>query len=286
MIERCALLFPGQGTLPDSLPDTPVGGRLLARAERSGVLLRSWLGAREAAPACDTEYAQPLIFIDSVGKGALLRDRGLRPEMVAGHSLGEYAALVFAGVLAPEEGLDLVVERGRAMGSVAGAMAAILKLSASDVEHLCERVPEATIANINGERQIVVSGTESGIAAVSAAAERQGGRAVRLMVSGPFHSPLMSEASERFAPALDRASFRDATIPIVSAVTGRPETDGSRLRELMKRQMLACVRWFDVMRWIASQGVTCAIEAGPGTVLAGLGRRIVPAMRFVPYEEA
>jgi [acyl-carrier-protein] S-malonyltransferase len=285
MTEPTAFLFPGQGSLPEVLPEGGVAASLVERAEARGIALPAlWIrGDREALRR--TEHAQPLIFISSVVQATALAEAGIVPDAVAGHSLGEYAALVSAGVLTAEEGLDLVIDRGQAMAPVQGGMAAILKLPLAEVERICHQVPDASVANINGDHQIVVSGTSAAVDAVATEARRQGGRAVPLDVSGPFHSPLMSGAAERFASALEAVSFRDPLIPIVSAVTGTVEGCGRRLRDLMTDQMLACVHWCDVMRTLEARGIVRAIETGPGTVLARLGVRITPAMRFMSSEE-
>jgi [acyl-carrier-protein] S-malonyltransferase len=279
-------LFPGQGTLPDALPEGDAAEALLDRAEDRGVPLRALMTVGDMEALRRTEHAQPLIFIDSTVKAASLAAAGRTPAVVAGHSLGEYAALVCADVLEAEDALDLVIERGRAMAPVPGSMAAIVKLTVEQVEALCGEVPDVVVANINGERQIVVSGAEDAVRAVSTAAERIGGRVFPLAVSGPFHSPRMAEAAERFAPHLDHTEFRRARIPVVSAVTGAVERDPDRLRRLMRGQILACVRWLDAMRTVADQSVRAAVEVGPGAVLQGLGRRIVEGMEFRSYEEA
>jgi [acyl-carrier-protein] S-malonyltransferase len=287
MSSDLAFLFPGQGTVPEALPETPFGAELVSHAERRGVPLLGLL--READPKAlrATEIAQPLIYIDSVAKARALRKAGWEPTAVAGHSLGEYAALAVGGVFPVEAGLDLVIERGRAMAAVPGAMAAILKLTLADVEAICLRIGDGVnIANINGERQIVVSGEDAAVMAVVEEAAAEGGRGIPLAVSGPFHSPLMEDASARFAQTLAGVAFRDPSVRFVSAVSGAEEHSGEALHALMERQMLACVRWLDVMQQIEAMAVSRAVEAGPGRVLIGLGSRILPDLPILSYEEA
>jgi len=286
-MQRLVFLFPGQGTVPSAIPETPLSKKLLAHAETLGVPLLEVLAADDAVRLHRADVVQPLIFVDEVTKDALLRVRGIRPDAVAGHSLGEYAALASAGVLDVFEGLDLVVARGRAMRSTRGAMAAIVKLEQGVVADICRQIgDDVVIANHNGERQFVVSGTEPAVAAAAAAAAGRGGRAVPLDVSGPFHSPLMGAAAAEFAALLRRATFKDPSVPVVSAVSGTPEESGDRLQRLMVDQMTAGVQWVDVVRWMASAGVARAIEVGPGRVLSGLGRRIAPGIEFHSFEEA
>ncbi|UCF10511.1 MAG: ACP S-malonyltransferase [Candidatus Bipolaricaulota bacterium] len=287
MAANTAFLFPGQGTVPEALPEDAYGRDLVRRAEERGVPLRERVAAGDALALRSTEIAQPLIFIDSVAKLAALRGLGIEPVATAGHSLGEYAALVCAGVLDAHAGLDLVIERGRAMAAVSGAMAAVVKLTLSEVEAICAEVgDEVTVANVNGERQIVVSGTEEAVASVADAAVAGGGRAFPLAVSGPFHTPLMRGASTRFAATLEAIPFREPDVTFVSAVSGAEERGGDRLKSLMTEQMLACVRWLDVMQRLGDAGIERAVEVGPGRVLIGLGSRILPELPIMTYEEA
>jgi len=285
---RTAFLYPGQGGLPEGLPPTSTEvERLYEIAAAEGLPLAEWMSAGDGDRFVDTEVAQPAILIDSLARDGALRQAGLSPTCVAGHSLGEYAALVAAGAIAPDDALRLVIERGRLMGSVAGAMAAIVKLAVQTVRALCERVgPEVVVANHNGPSQTVVSGTEGGVDRVIEMAQAAGGRGIRLRVSGPFHSPFMEPAQRALGDAIDRIAFREPSVSFVSGVTGELEDDVDRLRELMKVQMTSCVRWVDVVDRLVTAGVTCAVEVGAGSVLTNLGKRITDRIRFVTYEEA
>lgn len=287
MRQKVAFLFPGQGKVPVALPPpSAVGERLFALAKEKGLPLKEWIRDCRFDLLRRTEYAQAAILIDSLAKEETLREQEVEPIIVAGHSLGEYAALVSAGLLTPEEALSVVTERGRLMGRVDGAMAAILKLPIEEVEEICRRIgPKVVIANYNSPTQIVISGEREAIKAAVAMAERDGGRGVILRVSGPFHSPLMAQAQAALAPAIEALSFRTPSIPVISSVSGRVETEASSLKGLLLTQITACVRWVDVVESLEKEEVARAIEAGPGEVLTGLGRRITSKVRFLRFEE-
>jgi len=284
---RIAFLYPGQGSVPEALPAlTPQVERLLAIAASHDVPLAEWIPNRDERLA-ETRAMQPAILIDSLARDAVLRQSGLIPAFVTGHSLGEYAALVGAGVFSAEDALDLVCERGRLMNSVAGAMAAIVKLAPSVVERLCDDVgSDVVVANRNGPRQLVVSGTHAAVDMVVAGAEAAGGRGIRLRVSGPFHSPFMKPPEDALAPSIARTPFAAPSVPVVSAVSGGVEQDPERLRDLLTVQITSCVRWDDVVARLASSGVTHAVEIGSGSVLTNLGKRITEEIAFLTYEEA
>lgn len=286
-MEKIAFLFPGQGTVPDRLPpSSALADDLLAATERAGVAVGRLIEASDPALS-RTDAAQPAILIDSLAKGDLLQSRGLTPGLAAGHSLGEYAALVTAGVLTPHDALAAVVERGRLMAAVSGAMAAILKLPADRVAEICQAVGDGvTLANRNAPAQTIISGTHDAVSDAMERAESAGGRAIRLDVSGPFHSPLMAEAQERLAPTLAALPFAVPRIPFVSSVSGRVEADPREIRRLLLTQITACVSWVDVMGTLAQADLDRAIEVGPGQVLTRLGRRSESPIRFVTYEEA
>jgi [acyl-carrier-protein] S-malonyltransferase len=249
--------------------------------------LRKWIEEGDLDRLSQTDAAQPLILIDSLVKERVLRERGIVPTIVAGHSLGEYAALVSAGVLRPEEALTVVIERGRLMAGVSGGMAAIIKLPLDRVREICEESgPGVSVANVNGPTQVVISGNEKTLLSAMAAAEQAGGRAIRLRVSGPFHSSLMEGAQDDLAPMIESLPFCAPTIPVVSSVSGKVEPDPMRLKHLLLTQITACVSWVDVMETLIQEGITCAVEVGPGKTLVGLGRRMTSKVRFVTFEEA
>ena len=287
-MQKVAFLFPGQGRVPRGLPAASrVGERLLSLAEGKGLSLRERMREGRTELLEETSVAQPAILIDSLVKEEELRAAGIRPAIVAGHSLGEYAAAVSAGLLSPEEALAVVMERGRLMAGVRGGMLAIVKLPLDSVRAICEEIgPAVAVANVNGPAQVVVSGEADALKRVAAWAEGAGGRAIPLRVSGPFHSPLMARAQAGLAPAIEAVRVRPPTVPLVSSVSGRVEDDPDRWKALLLTQITACVRWVDVVEALVAQGATRAIEVGPGDVLTSLGRRITSRIEFLTAEEA
>lgn len=285
---KIAFLFPGQGRIPQRLPPaSDVGERLFRLAAERGLPLQEWITSGSLDLLHRTEYAQPAVLIDSLAKEEALRGNGVKLGIVAGHSLGEYAALVSAGLLTPEEALLVVIARGRLMASVEGGMAAIVKLPVEEMRAICERIgPGVVIANYNGPGQVVISGEKRALKEAMAAAEQAGGRAIPLRVSGPFHSPLMTETQAALVPQIESLSFDAPSVPVVSSVSGKVETDPARLKALLLTQITACVRWADVVDSLGASAVTCAVEVGPGEILTGLGRRITSQVQFVTFKEA
>lgn len=285
--ERTAFLFPGQGRLPAGPPpDYALTARLVARAERAGLALRDAV-ADTGVPPVRTSLAQPVILIDELGKDEALKRSGLTPDLVAGHSLGEFAALASAGVLTPDEVLDLVILRGRLMEEVHGTMAAVLNLPLANVERICAELgPQVVVANENGPTQTVISGREDVVREAAGRAEASGARVIPLKVAGPFHSPLMADAAARLAPAILSLTFRSPSVPVVSAVSGQVERDAERLKSLLLTQMTSRVRFGDVLLRLAEEGVTAVVEVGPGDALTAIGRRVAPGITGRTFEEA
>lgn len=288
MSDAIAFLFPGQGRSSEALP--PPSRRvdqLLELAEQSGLALRTWIEDQRADLLRQTENAQPALFIDSIGREAALRAHGISPAAVAGHSLGEYAALVSSGVLDVCDGLAAVIERGRAMRGVEGAMAAILKLDAGTVEALCDQVGRGVcVANYNAPTQIVISGERPAVEELSRLATAAGGRSLALPVSGPFHSPLMAAAERALEPLLRTLPFAAPVVPVVSGVTAAIQRDPEELRKILCSQITSPVRWVGVVRRLEELGVAIAVEVGSGDVLTRLGHRMETSIRFMTYEEA
>jgi [acyl-carrier-protein] S-malonyltransferase len=232
----------------------------------------------------DTVNTQPAVLTVSVAALRALEARLGPPVFVAGHSLGEFSALVAAGVLPFEEALRLVRERGRLMKEAGernpGGMAAILGLETKEVEELCSRVREATggyvgIANDNCPGQVVISGDEEALRTAMEKMKAAGARkVVRLAVSIAAHSPLMAEAAAAFRRALEAVTFRPPTIPFVANATAGPVTDPDQIREALGRQLTSPVRWTESVRWMICQGAARFVEVGPGKVLTSLLRRI------------
>ena len=232
-----------------------------------------------------TEFAQPAILLDSVIKFELL---GRTPEYAAGHSLGEYSALVCAGVLSVEDGLRLVHLRGKLMQEAvpvgAGGMVAILKLDYGKVQEICAQTG-AEIANYNSPEQIVISGQRDSIRQAKALAEAAGGKGIELAVSAPFHSSLMRPAEERLKPEIERVKFSAPKFPVVSTVSGEPETDPDRIKELLTRQITAQVRWTEYIMKLKGLGVRRFVEVGPGDVLTKLIKRIDREIEALSFAE-
>lgn len=225
-----------------------------------------------------TAVTQPAIFLHSVILA--LTDPEFKPDMVAGHSLGEFSALVAAGALSFEEGLKLVSARAHAMQKACEAtpstMAAVLALPDDKVEALCAEVDDVVApANYNCPGQVVISGTISGIDAACAKMLEAGAkRALKLKVGGAFHSPLMQPAQDELAAAIEAADFRTPVCPIYQNVDGKPHTDPKEIKENLLRQLTSPVRWtYDVQAMIAD-GADTFVELGPGNVLQGLVKKI------------
>ncbi len=288
MTQRIAFLYPGQGTLPQEVVRTLTDlETLYGIAADAGLPLRDWIVAGNTGRLTRTDAAQPAIFLDSVARTALLQAAGVVPNVVAGHSLGEYSALVAAEVLAAEDALRLVLRRGALMSGVPGGMAAVVKFDLERVRSLCGEIGSSVhVANHNGPTQVVVSGTAAGLEALAKAVKSQGGQALPLQVLGPFHSPFMRPAEVALAPEIARTPFSVPRVPIVSSVSGAAESDTIRLKALLATQITSCVRWMDVLGTLAVMGTTHAVEVGAGNVLTNLGRRATDRIRFVTYKEA
>lgn len=283
MSSRIALVFPGQGSqhpdMLDEIPDLESFDRLLDAAEAlSGLDLRT-AAAGPPERLADTRVAQPLLYLADWAWGVTLVESGIEPDAVAGHSLGELAALAIAGVYSPEAGLELVVERSKLMATAAsthpGAMAAVLGMDRSTISVALERLDDVWVANDNSAGQVVISGSTVGVDAASAALTAAGARrVVPLAVSGAFHSPMMASAGEAFADLLIGAEFEDARIPVYQNTDPTPETKGDVIRERLIRQITSPVRWTETIRALAADGPLTLIESGPGNVLAGLAKRM------------
>lgn len=264
----------------DLLPESDGIDRLMDAAEAlSGLPLRRIASEGPTDDLSDTRAAQPLLFLADWAWGHALTQAGLEPVAVAGHSLGELAALAVAGVFSVEAGLELVVERSRLMAQAAastpGGMAAVLGMSRDSIEAAMIDIDHVWIANDNAPGQTVVSGTPEALDAAETALSEAGARKfVRLAVSGPFHSPLMRPAADAFAETLGQTQFADAAVPVIQNAEPEPTTDSGTIRTRLAAQIVSPVRWTETMRYLASGGDTLLIEAGPGSVLTGLTKRV------------
>jgi [acyl-carrier-protein] S-malonyltransferase len=229
--------------------------------------------------------AQPAIFLHSIVADAACT--ALRPDMVAGHSLGEYSALVVAGALSFEDGLRLIRLRGELMQQAGeeakGTMAALVGLEPRQVEEICAAASSEGIvrpANFNSPGQIVVSGSVAGVRKAMALAREHGAKIVKeLVVSGAFHSPLMESAKEGLKKALDKVTMRDASIPVYANVTAEPVIEAGEIRDLLYRQITSPVQWEATVKNIVRDGGSTLIELGPGKILQGLVKRTAPNCR-------
>ncbi|MEU4602587.1 ACP S-malonyltransferase [Kribbella sp. NPDC023972] len=294
-------VFPGQGSqrpgMGRELTRCGVEARdLIVRAERlTGVAVGELMTRADERTLADPEAAQLTIFVWSSVLAAELAAAGCRPVAVAGHSLGEYTALVAAGCLSWEDALAIVARRGRAMADAArrqpGAMAAIAGLSEDQVTELCRQFSAdggvVVMANLNAPRQVVVSGTTDEVCGVVDAAQAAGAlRVKRLPVGGAYHSPLMSAAERDLAPLLAEADLRAPRIPFVSSMTGGVVQDIEKYRKLLGGQITRPVRWTDTVASLARTDTRTFVEVGPGRVLTGLGRNMIRTARHLAGCEA
>ncbi len=240
-----------------------------------------------------TENTQPAILTTSVAIERLLASRGWQPDFYAGHSLGEYSAHVAAGTLSFADALRVVRHRGRYMQEAVpvgtGAMAAILGLGADAVAAACEEAAQGECvspANLNMPGQVVIAGTRAAVGRATALAKARGARkVVALAVSAPFHCALMQPAQDRLTPELRALRTQTPRKPIVANVDAEPKRDGDAAIDALIRQVSGAVRWEDVVRRLASEGVRTYVEVGPGAVLTGLVRKIDREARAISVED-
>ncbi len=294
-MSKVAFCFPGQGSLEAGM------GREIAEAEpeamavydaaseASGLDLRRLCFEAPEEELVETEVQQPALVATSLAVLAALRRRGLKPDFVVGHSVGEFAALAAVGALGVGDAVSLVRERGLAMAEAArqhpGSMAAILGLDDEVVEKLCRRIRGVWPANYNCPGQIVVSGSDAAIDELLEEATRHGARrTVKLRVSGAFHSPLIARAADRLRPAIERVRFHEPTAPFMSTVTAKIER-AQRLPTLLVDQMTAPVRFTQAARELVDKGVRTFVEVGSGTVLSGLVKRIDRSVKSVSVHD-
>ncbi len=303
MMARVALLFPGQGSQKVGMGRdfAEAHPALLARYFHAaddilgfGLTDLCFNGPEEAL--VQTENAQPAILVVSMIVRDVLVEQGITPLAAAGHSLGEYSALVCAGTLRFEDALRLVRRRGELMAGVnartPGAMAAVLGLAPERVDEVCRAVRESGAgvvepANYNTPEQTVISGERAAVEQASAAAKEAGaGRVIPLQVGAPFHCSLMGDMADEFAAELDKYEFRDPQIPVVANVTGDWVRTAAEVKETLRRQVAGSVRWADSMRRMAEAGYDTFIEAGPGRALTGMSLKINPTLAAYGVEDS
>ena len=296
---KIAFLFPGQGSQAVGM------GQALAAASPPAAAV--WRQADEAlgfalsrlcfeGPEAElslTANTQPAVLTASVAAAAALDERGVHPHLAAGHSLGEYSALVVAGALPFATAVRLVRKRGEFMQEAvpvgAGAMAALLGVELSTAEEVCAEAAQGEVvgvANINSPGQIVIAGHRGAVErAVKAAAERGGKKSVLLPVSAPFHSALMKPAADRLAAELEAVPVSAPRIPVVRNVDAGLTTSADEIKPYLVRQVASPVRWTDCVARLAREGATTFVEVGPGRVLSGLLKRTLDGARGHAVED-
>jgi [acyl-carrier-protein] S-malonyltransferase len=294
-----AFIFPGQGSQSVGMgrgfsEASAAARRVFEEAnEALGVDLRRVMFEGPEAELALTANTQPAVLTASVAAAAACAERGLKPALVAGHSLGEYSALVVAGALRLADAVRVVRRRGELMQAAVpvgtGAMAAIMGVGAGVVETVCAEAAHGEvveIANVNSEQQIVIAGHRSAVErAVALVKERGGRKSVLLPVSAPFHCALMAPAAEGLAHELARVTVSDPTIPVVRNVDGGVTQRAADVVPFLLRQVASPVRWTDCVQRLAAEGATAFAEVGPGRVLTGLVKRIVADARTVTVED-
>ncbi len=270
---KTAWVFPGQGAqaVGMGLDLVDVAAKRLAEAE--AILEKSVIDiCKDEALLNATRYTQPCLYVIECALADLLTETGQKPDIVAGHSLGEYSALYVAGVFDFAAGLKLVKRRAALMSEASkGAMAALMGFKRNELDAKIAETDGVVLANDNSAGQVVISGTPEAVDAVIAGTKTK--RAVKLNVSGAFHSPLMSDAAKAFESVLDEVAFNDAAIPVMSNIDPTPETDAKVLKARLTQQMTGSVRWREISLGLPEQGIEVVVEVGPGKVLTGLIKR-------------
>ncbi|MCD9023307.1 ACP S-malonyltransferase [Cohnella silvisoli] len=299
---KIAFVFPGQGAQAvgmgkDAYESNAAARGIFDQADAAlGFALSTLAFEGPDEQLRQTANTQPALLATSI---ALLETykahQQVKPDFVAGHSLGEYSALVAAGVLSFEDAIRLVRARGQfmeqAVPSGQGAMAAVLGAEREPLQTLCADVTASAglveLANVNCPGQIVVSGTAEGVAAIAERGKEAGAkRVIPLDVSGPFHSSLMQPAADALAAELAKVDFRNAQIPVIANVHALPVTSGDELRELLVKQVVSPVQWEDTIKYLIGEGVDTFVEIGSGTVLAGLIKKIDKSVQVISVNSA
>lgn len=286
-----AFVFPGQGSqragMASAWSGTPQHDVFQDVGHAAGLDLAT-LADDATRCGASTALGQPAILAASLAAFDALAEAGLRPDVVAGHSLGEVTAAIAAGSLSRNDGAALVTERGRAMGSACaatpGAMAALIKLSAEQVADIVARVEDVAVANENAPGQAVLSGSPDAVSRAAELAREAGGRVLPLDVEGAFHSPAMTPALVRVDTFLKRTPVHDPQLDLVTGTTAEVVTTAAGVQRALVEGILSPVRWRAVQERLVSMGVRTVVEVGPGGVLRGLARRAMPDVEVLAVE--
>jgi [acyl-carrier-protein] S-malonyltransferase len=276
---KTAWVFPGQGSqalgMGTDLLDIPSVKDKFAQAEA----ILGWsvtdICQNEEEKLSQTFYTQPCLYVVESILADLVREKGHQPDLVAGHSLGEYIALYVAGVFEWSVGLQLVKRRAELMDSAAGGMmAALMNFDREQLEKVIAETADVVLANDNSPAQVVISGTPEAVQTVMSQVKAK--RAIPLKVSGAFHSHLMAAAATEFQAILDSVDFQPATVPVLSNVEPVPAVDAEILKQRLSQQMTGSVRWREIALQLPANSIEKVVEIGPGNVLTGLIKRTTP----------
>jgi [acyl-carrier-protein] S-malonyltransferase len=272
---KTAWVFPGQGSqalgMGTDLLDIPSAQDKFAQAEE----ILGWSVteiSQNEEKLSNTLYTQPCLYVVESILADILREKGHKPDLVAGHSLGEYIALYIAGVFEWSAGLRLVKRRAELMESAAGGMmAALMNFDREQLEQAIAQTPNVVLANDNSAAQVVISGTPEAVQTVMSQVKAK--RAIPLKVSGAFHSPLMAAASTEFQEVLEAVEFQPANVPVLSNVEPVPSVEAAVLKQRLIEQMTGSVRWREISLLFPVNGIERVVEIGPGNVLTNLIKR-------------
>lgn len=299
-MSKIAFLFPGQGSQfigmgKDLYEQVPAAKRLFDEADETlETKLSSLIFEGDAKELTLTYNAQPALLTTSIAVLEKFKESGITPDFTAGHSLGEYSALVASGALSFKDAVYTVRKRGEFMNEAVpageGAMAAILGMDAEALKKVTDKVTEeghlVQLANLNCPGQIVISGTAKGVELAYEQAKEDGAkRAIPLEVSGPFHSELMKPAAEKLKEVLDSCDIKDASVPVISNVSADVMTEKAEIKEKLIEQLYSPVRFEESINKLIAEGVTIFIEIGPGKVLSGLVKKVNRRLKTIAVSD-
>jgi len=299
--QNLAFVFPGQGSqkigmLADLAASYPIVTQTFAEASQVlGYDLWELVQNGSQEDINLTERTQPLLLTASVAVWRVWQEKkGVQPALVSGHSLGEWSALVCAGVVAFKDAVKLVQQRGKFMQEAVpagqGAMAAIIGLDDNLIIEACKNAEQGevvSVVNFNSPGQVVIAGTAAAVERASALCKEAGAkRALPLPVSAPFHTSLMRPAADRLAEQITATEFKTPQIPVVHNVTAQTETNSEKIKALMIEQIYSAVRWVECVNTISTAGINITVECGPGKVLSGLNKRINAELTTLSIEKS